>query len=131
MFLKLLLLFTILPLVELSILIKVGGQIGALNTIALVLVTGIIGTLLAKTQGMALLRRVQNELGQGRLPAEELLNGVFILTGGVLLLAPGFLTDILGIIFLIPITRNLCKKWLRYKLMQKLESGQIHLRLWG
>ncbi len=127
MFLKLFLLFTVVPVLELTVLIKMGTIIGTTNTIALILLTGVGGAALAKSQGLSLITRIQSDLQEGRLPAEELLNGAFVLVGGVLLLTPGFITDILGFILLIPFTRNLCKKWLRRKLEQKIASGGVYV----
>ncbi len=127
MFLKLFLLFTIVPVLELAVLIKMGTIIGTTNTIALILLTGVSGAALAKSQGLSLITRIQDDLQGGRLPAEDLLNGGFVLVGGVLLLTPGFITDILGFILLIPFTRNLCKKWLRHKLEQKIASGGVYV----
>ncbi len=123
MLLKLFLLFTVVPLLELTVLIKMGTIIGTTNTIALILLTGVGGAALAKSQGLYVISRIQSDLQEGRLPAEELLNGAFVLAGGILLLTPGFITDTMGFILLIPFSRNLCKKWLRHKLEQKIASG--------
>ncbi|MFQ5750554.1 MAG: FxsA family protein, partial [bacterium] len=86
MLIRLLLLFTIVPLIELALLIKLGQHIGLFNTIAVVIVTGIVGAALARYEGFGILHRIQNELARGQLPAESLLDGALILAGALLLL---------------------------------------------
>ena len=113
MFARLLLLFTVVPLVELYLLIEVGSLIGGLTTILLVLVTGVVGAFLAKLEGLRTLGQIQRNLSQGIVPAEEMLNGVIILVAGLLLITPGILTDAFGFLMLIPFTRNAFKRWLR------------------
>lgn len=128
MLIRLLLLFTIVPVIELVILFKVGSLIGAAPTIALILLTGVAGAYLARTQGLDLAYRIQAELNQGRLPTEELLDGAMILAGGILLLTPGFFTDIFGIVLLVPITRTFCKKSIRAWMKYSLDRGRITIR---
>lgn len=125
MFIRLLILFILVPVVELYVLLKVGGLIGIGPTIALILLTGISGAYLARTQGFDLLRRIQAEMAQGRLPASELLDGAMILAGGILLLTPGFCTDLLGFSFLVPFTRGYIKQFARYQIQKMIENGQI------
>lgn len=103
----LLLLFVVVPAVELWLLIEVGSQIGVGNTILLILVTGILGASLARSQGLAVLARVQREMEAGRAPTAGLLEGALILVAGGVLLTPGFLTDVVGLLLLIPFTRRL------------------------
>lgn len=128
MFIKLLALLTIGPLIELYVLLKVGGLIGTGPTIALIILTGVAGAYLARTQGFDLLRRIQTEMNQGRLPASELLDGAMILIGGVLLLTPGFCTDLLGFSLLTPFTRAHIKKLVRFWLQKMIESERIDIR---
>jgi UPF0716 protein FxsA len=109
-FLRLLLLFTVVPIVELGLLIQVGRVIGLAPTIAIVLVTGITGAALARWQGLATLHRVQTEMSQGRVPTGPLVDGLLILVAGGVLLTPGFLTDALGFLLLIPPTRTAVRK---------------------
>lgn len=125
MFFRLLLGFTLIPLAELYLLITVGSQIGAMPTIALVLLTGVAGAWLARMQGMATMIRVRQNLQQGVMPAEELLDAFIILAAGVVLLTPGFLTDIAGLLLLIPYTRNAFKRWLRRSLDKWTRRGVI------
>ena len=106
MFLRLLLLFTIVPLVELYFLFLVAGRIGALNTLILVIATGVIGASMARSQGLLILRRIQAELQRGRMPGRSMVEGVIILCSGLLLLTPGIFTDFLGFLGLIPFSRK-------------------------
>jgi UPF0716 protein FxsA len=104
--LLLLLLFIALPLIEVYFLIKVGTAIGALPTIAIAILTAILGTWLVRHQGFGVLMRVRDAMAHDQVPALELLDGALILVAGVFLLLPGFLTDIVGFLFLIPPLRR-------------------------
>ncbi len=128
MFIKLLILFTFVPILEIYVLIEAGRQIGALPTIALVILTGIAGAFLARSQGFQLLVRIQSDLQSGRVPAEEMFDGAMILAGGMVLLTPGFCTDLLGFILLTPLTRAYIKKWLKLWIEKKIERGEIQFR---
>lgn len=125
MFFRFLLGFTLIPLAELYLLITVGSHIGAIPTIGLVLLTGVAGAWLARMQGMATMIRVQQNLQQGVMPAEEVMDAFIILAAGVVLLTPGFLTDVAGLLLLIPYTRNAFKRWLRRSLDKWMRKGVI------
>ncbi|BCR04750.1 membrane protein FxsA [Desulfuromonas versatilis] len=127
MFIRLLLVFTIVPLTELYVLIKVGGLIGLPSTMGLILLTGIAGAYLARTQGFDLLRSIQAELAAGRIPAEQLLDGAMVLAGGILLLTPGFCTDLFGFILLAPPSRRLFKRVLKVWLQRLMDQGTISI----
>ena len=126
MLLRLILLFTLVPLIELSLLIELGRHIGLGSTIAIVIVTGVIGAYLAKYEGFKVISGIRQELGAGKIPAEGLIDGVIILAGGLLLLTPGLLTDTIGFLALIPVTRNYLKQYLKKKFKQKIDSKEIH-----
>lgn len=111
-------LFLTVPMLEMWLLIEVGQVIGAWQTIGLVALTAIIGVSMLKRQGLKTLMRVQDRLNNGQLPAEELLEGIFLAVGGALLLTPGFVTDAIGFCCLLPFTR----RWLARKL---IKSGQF------
>lgn len=98
--------FIVLPIVEMVILIKVGGIIGALNTIGLVLLTAIVGAALLRQQGLATLFKANQRLNSGELPAREVAEGLILAVGGALLLTPGFVTDTIGFLCLLPWTRQ-------------------------
>jgi UPF0716 protein FxsA len=128
---RLFLLFTIVPLVELYLLIKIGGAIGALSTILIVIGTALLGVYLARLEGLRTLRQINHSLSQGVLPAEELVDGLFIFTGGVLLITPGVLTDFLALLLLIPFTRTYIKRWLRRRFDRMAASGNVRFRIHG
>lgn len=109
MFIRLLAVFIVIPLVELVILIKVGSYIGLWPTILIVVLTGIVGAALARYQGFLIINKIRADVSSGRVPARELIDGLLVLIGGIVLLTPGFLTDICGFFLLIPFTRNLIK----------------------
>ena len=113
---KLFLAFTIIPVSEIYILIAIGGQIGILPSIALVILTGIVGASLARSQGLKTLGRIRDSFQQGVVPGEELLNALLIAIAGIVLLTPGFLTDAAGLFLLIPATRTLCRGWLKRRI---------------
>jgi UPF0716 protein FxsA len=108
--LPLVVLFIVVPLVELYVIIQVGGWIGALPTIGLLLLDSILGAMLLRSQGRAVWRRFNQALGEGRIPHRETLDGVMVIFGGALLLTPGFITDIVGLLLLIPPTRALIRR---------------------
>ncbi|RLB74563.1 MAG: membrane protein FxsA [Deltaproteobacteria bacterium] len=128
MFIKLLIIFTIVPIIELYVLIEAGHQIGVGATVGMVILTGIAGAYLARSQGFNLVNRIQAELNQGRIPAEEMMDGAMILSGGLLLLTPGFCTDLFGFCLLTPVTRQFFKVWLKKWLDLKIQRGEIHFR---
>ena len=103
---KLFLLFTLVPVLELYLLIAVGGAIGAPATIGLVLATGLLGAVLAKREGMRVLRAWQEAMARGQIPEEGLASSLLVLVGGVLLVTPGVLTDVVGLALLAPPTRR-------------------------
>ena len=103
-------LFIVIPLIELFVILQVGGWIGALPTIGLVLLTGFLGAALANSQGRAVWRRFNEVLAAGRMPGREIFDGAMVIFGGALLLTPGFLTDIVGILFLLPPSRALFRR---------------------
>ena len=110
-------LFIVLPFIELYLLFKLAGATSAEVALGIVIGTGILGGILARSQGLAVLRRLRNDLRQGKLPADALFDGAFVLVGGVLLLTPGMITDTVGFVLLIPPTRALLKKLLKKKLV--------------
>ena len=123
MFARLLILFTVVPLVELALLIKLGNVIGLWPTIFIVIGTGVLGAALARSQGTQVISAIRAEVAEGRPPTESLLNGLLVLVGGVVLLTPGLLTDLLGFSLLIPFTRNWFKKKLQSRLKKHVERN--------
>jgi len=107
------LLFIVLPFIELSLLLEIGSKIGGLNTIGIVVATGILGGYLAKREGLLVWRRFQAKLAMGGLPGDEIFDGVIVLASGALLITPGVITDFVGLLGLLPPTRMLIKQQLR------------------
>ena len=127
MFFYLLLLFTLLPMTELVLLIKIGSHIGLLNAILIVIATGISGASLARWQGLTVIKEVQSQLSVGIMPKEEILDGIIILAGGLLLLTPGLITDFIGLVAIIPITRKWIKYLVKKKLAQMIDEGRFQI----
>jgi UPF0716 protein FxsA len=119
-FFWLLLLFTVLPVVELMLLIEIGRAIDVGPTIALVLLTGAVGAALARHQGLRTLRRIREDLAQGVMPAAELVNGLMILLAGAALVTPGVITDAVGFALLIPPVRALVRRRLAERFERRI-----------
>jgi UPF0716 protein FxsA len=109
MLILLLLLFILVPIAELAVLIQVGQWIGVWWTILLLLADAVLGSLLWRSQGRAVWRRFNAAVSEGRVPHREVIDGVLVIFGGALLLTPGFITDIFGVLFLLPPTRALLR----------------------
>jgi UPF0716 protein FxsA len=127
MLFKLFLCFTLIPIVELYLLIKIGTIIGGFNTIVLVILTGFAGAWLARMEGMHTMLKVRMNLQQGIMPAEELMDGMIILIAGLVLITPGLITDVLGLMMLWPVTRNRFKRFLRKKFDEMQAKGSINI----
>lgn len=127
MFLKLFLAFTLIPMIELYLLIKIGSVIGAFNTLLLVILTGATGAYLARLQGLQVMFRVRERLQQGEMPAEDMLDALIIFIAGIVLLTPGLLTDMAGLLLLLPSIRFHFKVWLRQKLDQWMQNPKISI----
>jgi UPF0716 protein FxsA len=130
MFLKLFSLFLIIPLVEVYLLVKIGGIIGALNTVLIILITATLGAYLTKSQGFRVLRQIQDATRQGYMPGNELLHGFFVLIGGFALLTPGFLTDAIGLSMLIPPIREIYVKLAKEMIRKKIQQGDFQMRMY-
>ncbi|MDE1237420.1 FxsA family protein [Vibrio aestuarianus] len=126
MFPILLLLFIFVPIIEIGLFIQVGGILGLWPTIALVLLTAFVGASLVRSQGLQTLLSVQNRLQQGELPAQQIFEGVMLAVAGVLLLTPGFMTDALGMLVLLPAPRAIIAKYLMSKMVVKGMASGFH-----
>ena len=109
MFPLILVLFLVVPIVELYVIVQVAGGIGVLETLGLLIVVSIVGAWLVKAQGIGLIRRVQAKLAAGEMPGKELVDGALILFAGALMLTPGFVTDTVGLLLLLPPTRAIVR----------------------
>lgn len=124
MFIRLVLLFLLVPIVELALLIQIGRWIGLLWTLAIVVATALLGAALARRHGVRAWLAIQDELRAGRVPASALADGLLILIGGIVLLTPGLLTDLAGFALLLPPTRNALKRSLRRRFEQAVRRGE-------
>lgn len=122
---RLFLLFTLVPLVELYLLVTIGGWMGVAPTIALVAVTGILGAWLAKREGRKALIGYREALTQGRLPEDGVVSGLLILLGGVLLITPGIVTDVAGLLLMIPPIRRKVAELITRRVERRINSGEL------
>lgn len=122
-------LFIGLPIIELALLFKLHGAVGFVPTVLLVLLTGVVGAALVRRQGIAILFRIQQEMGQGNLPAPQMMDGVMVLIAGALLVTPGLITDVTGFLLLVPFVREHIRFWIRKKLEEKIRSGYIQVNV--
>ena len=130
MFGLLFLLFTVVPAVELYLLIQIGKVIGGGPTVAFVIAMGVLGAWLAKRQGLQIVSTVLEEARRGIPPGDRLIEGALVIVGSILLITPGVLTDVVGFLFLIPFTRRLlvpaAKAWFgRHFVVQGLDVGPV------
>ena len=127
MFGRLVLLFTVIPAVEIYLLVHVGGIIGGMNTLLLVIATGVVGAYYTRLQGFSVVRRLQENLHAGRPPANELVDGAMLLLGGALLITPGLLTDVFGLSLVFPPSRDFWKRLFLEWLNRKIQRGEIQI----
>jgi UPF0716 protein FxsA len=120
---RLLLLFLIVPILELVLLLRIGSEIGFLATVALIVVTAVIGSYLTQREGISAWRRFRERIARGEMPGDEMLAGIVILLSGALLLTPGVITDIVGLIGLIPPSRRLIGRYLAKRMKASLTSS--------
>lgn len=123
MFRILFLLFIVVPIIEIALLIQVSDVIGGFATIALVIVTAVIGAKCVKQQGLGAYSNVQQQMAQGQLPGEHIFTGLCVIIAGVLLMTPGIMTDVLGFLLLTPAVRNHLSKALLAQASVKVQSG--------
>jgi UPF0716 protein FxsA len=123
----LILLLLIVPTLEIWLLVAAGRGIGWIPTLLLCILTGVTGAWLAKREGLQIFQLAQLQLSRGELPGEALLDGICVFAGGLLLLTPGFFTDILGFLLLFPYTRGVPKLFIKRWLYKKIQSGNIQM----
>ncbi|MGI3003231.1 FxsA family protein [Shewanella algae] len=122
-FLIMLIIFVLIPVVELSVLIRVGEVLGSWNTVALVILTAVVGVSLVRSQGLSTLMSVQKKLAIGEAPGQEIVEGMMLAMAGILLLIPGFVTDLIGLILLTPITRAPLARYFYQRMQLKVVTG--------
>ena len=116
-------LFIALPLAELYVILKVGDAIGAVWTILLLAADSVLGSVLLRAQGRSVWRRFNNALAEGKMPHREVLDGALVIFGGAFLITPGFITDIAGILLLLPPTRSVIRGVVARRLGQRVAGG--------
>jgi UPF0716 protein FxsA len=124
----LLILFIVVPAIEIYFLFQVSDLIGGWNTVMTIIATGFVGAHYARQQGIEVLSRLQRSVESGKPPAGELIDGAMLLIGGAFLITPGFLTDATGFALILPFTRALIKKKVLEFIRMKVERGDIQIR---
>jgi len=125
-----LLLFIAVPAIEMFLLVEIGGRIGAVLTIGLVVFTGILGWSLVKYQGLSTIRRIREEMAQARMPAEEMVGGLCLIGAGIVLITPGFITDTVGFLMLVPWIRRRVAGYLIRRFRPKVTRVQTARPPW-
>lgn len=115
--------FIVVPIVELAVIIQVGQQVGVWDTIALLLLISFVGAWLVRREGMSVWRRFNEQMAQGQMPGAELFDGVLILIAGAFLLTPGFVTDGVGLLLLVPPVRSAIRATLRHRVELRIQRG--------
>lgn len=129
MLFKLFLLFTVIPFIELVILIKLSSLIGLVETILLVIITGFLGAYHVRAQGLIVIKNIQVSLQFGELPGDHLVDGLLLLIAGAVLITPGILTDVVGFSLLFPLVRANIKKFFKKYFESALKKGTVHYTL--
>lgn len=116
--------FVVIPIIEVAILIKVGAYIGTSNAVLVIVLSGVLGSVLTRLQGFIILQKINERLSSGIMPSQEILDGSLVLIGGLCLLAPGMIGDVIGLTLLIPWTRILVRKVLTLFIRKRIDKGQ-------
>ena len=124
---RLALLFVIVPIIELMLLIEMGQRVGLMETLLLVMFTGVTGAWMARAEGLRVLYQFQKEMASGRLPGQSLLDGISVLIGGAFLLTPGILTDVVGFSLLFPMSRRWIQRRVRARMERQIQDGTIRV----
>jgi UPF0716 protein FxsA len=124
---RLLLAFVLIPFLEMYILIRIGQELGAVTAFALVIGTAIAGATLTRLEGWRTMRRIQAAMAEGLMPAEEMIDGVLIFAAGLVLITPGFLTDAVGFLLLVPPTRRAVKTWIWRRFQAMADRGDLRV----
>lgn len=127
MFGRLFALFVIVPVLDLIVLVWAGERIGFWPTVVLILLTALVGSWLSRREGLAAWSAIQRKLASGGLPGPELIDGLVILVSGALLLTPGFLTDVAGLLGLVPVTRAVARRALRSRFERAVRDGNVRV----
>ncbi len=131
MFKYLLLAFTVVPFIELYLLLAIGREVGFWPTLGMVLLTGVVGASLARREGARVMRSWRDSMARGQVPEDGILSGALVLVGGALLVAPGVFTDLVGLLLLIPPTRRFVASRLRRSLERRMREGTLRVTTFG
>lgn len=123
----LLLLLIVVPALEIAVIFLSWNTFGLLVTVLLIILTGVLGATLARREGLQAIRKAQLRTSQGQIPGSELLDGICILVGGIVLLTPGFISDALGFLLLIPATREMFKRLMQKMYERMIQSGNVYV----
>jgi len=126
---RLALLFVVVPLLELALLIQMGRMVGFWPTIALVVFTGVTGAWLAHAEGLRTMWKLRDDVANGRVPGQAIMDGMAVLAGGALLLTPGIITDVIGFGLLFPATRHAMQKRIMTRLERSIQEGAVQVRM--
>lgn len=126
----LLLLFIVVPAIEIALFIWTGSHIGALSVFLLIILTGVLGSLIVRFEGVETWRRAQESIMRGEIHKDEIFDGICILIGAVLIITPGFFTDVIGFLILFPLTRKPFRSLLKYYIAKQISNGKIIFRKW-
>jgi UPF0716 protein FxsA len=129
--LVLLVVLIVVPIIELAVMVQVAGIIGVLPTVGLVVAMCVAGAWLMKVEGVGVVRRMQAQVGAGELPAAEVVNGVLILLGGLLMLVPGFVTGVIGLLLLLPPVRALLRPLVLARVQRRLDRGRARFAVFS
>lgn len=127
MFMKLFLAFTVIPILELYLILVVGHSIGVLPTVLAILTAALLGAALARQQGLSALMRLRSTVMSGQMPTDALIDALLIFAAGILLLAPGFLTDFMALFLLLPLTRKPIRELLKRRIQRGLKRGTVRV----
>lgn len=119
--------FTLIPLIELYLLIRLAQVMGAASTVALVLITGLLGAALARAEGLRMLRGFRQAVAAGQVPEDGVVSAVLVLVGGILLVTPGVLTDLCGLLLMVPRTRKWLVSWVSQRVERGIANGHVHV----
>lgn len=122
----LMVLFIVVPAAEIFVLFSIGQLIGGWETFALILLSGFLGAYMSKREGKRVWEYAQHRLSRGEIPTDSILDGICIFTGGLLLLTPGFLTDLLGLFLVVPFTRPVAKLFIMRIIQRQIGRGNFH-----
>ncbi|MEE3234354.1 MAG: FxsA family protein [Candidatus Latescibacterota bacterium] len=126
MLFRLFVIFSVVPIIELALLIEIGNYIGSSLTITIIITTGLAGAVLARSQGLFVLKQLQLSIQNLQSPADPIIEGVLVLMGGLLLITPGILTDIIGFFTLFPFSRQLLRNIFKEIILKRMNKNMIY-----